>query len=96
MTMTMTTTMTIIISTTMTMTMTMIQGEYELIMCPEDDEKRISPKKTASWEIIDLENTDKSVELTKFTQGCTLKFRLSWSSAPAASLVERPRPLMPR
>jgi len=72
------------------------EGEYELIMCPEDDEKRISPKKTASWEIIDLENTDKSVELTKFTQGCTLKFRLSWSSAPAASLVERPRPLMPR
>ena len=26
----------------------------------------------------------------------TLKFRLSWSSEPAGSLVERPRPLMPR
>ena len=36
------------------------QGEYELIMMYEEQEdKRFSPKKSASWELIDLDNTDK-------------------------------------
>ena len=37
-----------------------VQGEYELILHPEEvDDKKFSPKKNASWEIIDLEKTDK-------------------------------------
>merc|ERR1719193_1355976 len=72
------------------------EGEYELIMLPDDqDEKRFSPKKSATWEIIDVENSEKE-EFVKFSCSCTLKFRLSWSSEKAGTLVERPRPLMPR
>ncbi|XP_023328013.1 polycomb protein suz12-B [Eurytemora carolleeae] len=75
------------------------EGEYELIMMYEEQEdKRFSPKKSASWELIDLDNTDKSVcdEFNKFSTNSTLKFRLSWASESAGTLVERPRPLMPR
>jgi len=75
------------------------EGEYELIMLPDDqDEKRFSPKKSATWEIIDVENSEKNVkeEFVKFSCSCTLKFRLSWTSEKAGTLVERPRPLMPR
>ena len=41
------------------------QGEYELIMLPDDqDEKRFSPKKSATWEIIDVENSEKVPRLS--------------------------------
>jgi hypothetical protein len=37
-----------------------LQGEYELVLHPEEGEdKKFSPKKNSSWEIIDLEKTDK-------------------------------------
>jgi len=74
------------------------EGEYELIMGPDDNEDRkISPKK-ASWEFIDVEGTDKTAaaEFTKFNESATVKFRLSWASETAGAYVERPRPLMPR
>jgi len=74
------------------------EGEYELIMGPDDaEERKISPKKT-SWQFIDVESTDKNTaaEFSKFSENATVKFRLSWASETAGTLVERPRPLMPR
>jgi len=74
------------------------EGEYELIMGPDEmDDRKISPKK-ASWELIDVDGTDKTAaaEFSKFNESATVKFRLSWASETAGALVERPRPLMPR
>jgi len=74
------------------------EGEYELIMYCDDEDKKFSPRKTAAWEFVDIENTDRGAarEFNKFRDNCTLKFRLSWSTESAGSHVERPRPLMPR
>ena len=73
------------------------EGEYELVMADTDGKSKISPKKSASWEIIDSDTATLSThQFQAFTHSPTLKFRLSWSSEPAGAMVERPRPLMPR
>jgi len=75
------------------------EGEYELVMTDSDGKSKISPKKNASWEIIDVDPTSTNPsdhQFQVFSHSPTLKFRLSWCSEPAGAMVERPRPLMPR
>jgi len=75
------------------------EGEYELVMTDSDGKSKISPKKNSSWEIIDVDPNSTSPsqhQFQVFSHSPTLKFRLSWCSEPAGSMVERPRPLMPR
>jgi len=74
------------------------EGEYELVMGDSDGKSKISPKKNASWEIIDVDphTSPSSHQFQVFSHSPTLKFRLSWCSEPAGAMVERPRPLMPR
>lgn len=76
------------------------EGEYELILSDSQGCKsKLSPKKTPTWEIIDVDPASTSPTDHKFqvfSHSPTLKFRLSWCSEPAGAMVERPRPLMPR
>jgi len=76
------------------------EGEYELILSDSQGCKsKLSPKKTPTWEIIDIDPSSTSPsdhQFQVFSHSPTLKFRLSWCSEPAGSMVERPRPLMPR
>merc|ERR1719422_2607442 len=67
-------------------------------MGDSDGKSKISPKKNASWEIIDVDphTSPSSHQFQVFSHSPTLKFRLSWCSEPAGAMVERPRPLMPR
>ncbi len=54
-----------------------LQGEYELVLHPEEGEdKKFSPKKNSSWEIIDLEKTDKVLYFLSFYT-CTVPYRYS-------------------
>ncbi|XP_059089799.1 polycomb protein suz12-B-like [Tigriopus californicus] len=76
------------------------EGEYEVILSETDSaSENISPKKNnSSWETIGMDKKDRVIahQFEAFTYSPTIKFRLSWSCEPAGSMVERPRPLMPR
>ena len=48
---------------------------------------KISPKKNASWEIIDAETASiSSAQFNIFNHSPTLEFRLSWCSEPAGKI----------
>lgn len=70
------------------------EGEYELVLGETDVKtgNKISPKKNASWEIIDAETASmSSAQFNIFNHSPTLKFRLSWCSEPAGKTQECPQ-----
>jgi len=73
----------------------MTEGEYELLLSEQQQAvtngDTSSSIKNGTWE-----SSGGVQPFDAFIHAPTLKFRLSWSNEAAGSLVERPRPLMPR
>lgn len=68
-------------------------GDYELGLQEVQTNIRSSPKKHNSWESVpDIKNCE---PFEVFSAGPTLKFRLSWTTEPSNSLVDRPAPIHP-